>query len=266
MSNNHVFANSNEAQVGDAILQPAAMDGGDLDTDTVATLERFVRLRYVDDPIEEPPPGKPPAPGRRPGGTVPVPNGPTQPGGCLGAVAGVANFVGGLLGSNNRLTVASKAQIEAARAASATVRAMAPGMPPIGPAVPENMVDCALAKPIDPNMFSDDILGIGIVNETIEPALGMRVRKFGRTTSYTEANITLLNATVNVAYSTSAGTRTARFVGQVIAEAMSQGGDSGSLVVDEDENKAVGLLFAGSQLATIFTPIDMVLNALNITL
>ena len=47
---------------------------------------------------------------------------------------------------------------------------------------------------------------------------------------------------------------------------MSEGGDSGSLIVDATENKAVGLLFAGSTLATIFTPIDLVLSALNITI
>ena len=56
----------------------------------------------------------------------------------------------------------------------------------------------------------------------------------------------------------------ARFTGQVLTEAMSQGGDSGSLVVDGTENKAVGLLFAGSPVATVFTPIDAVLVALNV--
>jgi hypothetical protein len=115
-------------------------------------------------------------------------------------------------------------------------------------------------------MFSDDIKNIGMVYEPKPPALGMRVRKFGRTTEYTEGNITLLNATVNINYSTVHGPRTARFIGQVITESMSQGGDSGSLIVDIAENKAVGLLFAGSNLATIFTPIQVVLDALNITL
>jgi hypothetical protein len=147
-----------------------------------------------------------------------------------------------------------------------------PGSPTVSRAgaqaenVPENRVDCALARPIDPAMFSDDIRQIGLVNETKAPALGMRVRKYGRTTAYTEGNIKLLNATVNVNYSTVSGPRTARFIGQVITDGMSQGGDSGSLIVDTAEAKAVGLLFAGSELATIFTPIDVVLEALNITL
>lgn len=70
-----------------------------------------------------------------------------------------------------------------------------------------------------------------------------------------------MNATVNVGY----GTKTARFTGQVVTTPMSQG-DSGSLIVDGTENKAVGLLFAGSNLSTIFTPIDRVLAALNVRL
>jgi hypothetical protein len=133
-------------------------------------------------------------------------------------------------------------------------------------AVPENRVDCALGKLIQPTMFSDQIRLIGAVSGTKPATLGMRVRKYGRTTEYTEGNVTLLNATVNIAYSTMAGQKTARFVGQVITEAMSQGGDSGSLIVDATENKAVGLLYAGSTLATIFNPIDDVLMQLNVTI
>jgi hypothetical protein len=47
---------------------------------------------------------------------------------------------------------------------------------------------------------------------------------------------------------------------------MSQGGDSGSLVVDGNSNKAVGLLFAGSTSTTIFSPIQVVLDGMNIDL
>ena len=41
LSNNHVLANSNAGQAGDAILQPGPFDGGLFPSDTVATLERF---------------------------------------------------------------------------------------------------------------------------------------------------------------------------------------------------------------------------------
>ncbi|NOG48388.1 MAG: hypothetical protein HND48_02260 [Chloroflexi bacterium] len=49
LSNNHVFANSNDAQVGDSILQPGPADGGQNPGDAVATLERYVPLRYIED-------------------------------------------------------------------------------------------------------------------------------------------------------------------------------------------------------------------------
>jgi len=46
---------------------------------------------------------------------------------------------------------------------------------------------------------------------------------------------------------------------------MSQGGDSGSVLVTRfGETKAVGLLFAGSDQATIYNPIQRVLNGLEI--
>jgi hypothetical protein len=254
LSNNHVLANSNDALVNDAILQPAAMDGGQNPADVVAKLERFVKLKFIGDPVDTPPINPPP----QPPPVTPPPGTPTQGCDITAFIAALANFIAALLGSERRLTT----QTLSAQTASATgtLRALDAS------AVPENRVDCALARPIDPNMFSDDIKNIGMVNETKEPLLGMRVRKFGRTTEYTEGNITLLNATVNIGYNTTQGQRTARFVGQTITESMSQGGDSGSLIVDAVENKAIGLLFAGSNLATIFTPISVVLDALNITI
>ena len=45
---------------------------------------------------------------------------------------------------------------------------------------------------------------------------------------------------------------------------MSQGGDSGSLIVELNSQTAVGLLFAGSGTATIFTPIERVLAEMNV--
>ena len=173
----------------------------------------------------------------------------------------VANALAALLGSQKRIT-------------ATTAGAQSVGMPtPVAAAsptaqaeIPTNTVDAALAKPVDPAMFSDEILQIGKVSGTKLATLGMRVRKYGRTTGYTEGNVTLLNATVNISYSTMAGPKTARFTGTVVTEAMSQGGDSGSLIVDVAENKAVGLLFAGSSLATIFVPINSVLDQLNVNL
>ena len=238
LSNNHVLANSNEALVGDAILQPGPTDGGQNPADVVAKLERFIPLNYLEGPIGDPPP-------------APDPGEPTRPSGCdiVDVFVGMANLFARLSGSQKRVQSSTAAAVTGQATTQTT----------------DNVVDAALARPNDPTMFTDQIRHIGVVRETKAPTLGMRVRKSGRTTDFTEATITLLNATVNVNYGTSQGNRTARFTGQVITEAMSQGGDSGSLVVDATENAAVGLLFAGSPLATIFTPIDSVMNALNIT-
>ncbi len=69
-------------------------------------------------------------------------------------------------------------------------------------------------------------------------------------------------ATVRIFYGL---TRSARFRDQLVASALSQGGDSGSLVVDT-ENHAVGLLFAGSSNTTILNPIGQVESLLGIEL
>jgi len=252
LSNNHVLANCNDAVPGDVILQPGAIDGGQNPGDVVAKLERFVKLSYIGDPVTPPTPGQPP-PSPTPGPTPPPSGGNS---GCLALVVALSNALASALGSQQRV-----ATVQAASFGPTVSRASAQAGE-----VAENRVDCALARPIDPAMFSDDIKQIGLVNDVKAPALGMRVRKYGRTTAFTEGGIKLLNATVNVNYSTVSGPRTARFTGQVITDGMSQGGDSGSLIVDATEAKAVGLLFAGSDLATIFTPIDEVLNALNIAL
>jgi hypothetical protein len=60
--------------------------------------------------------------------------------------------------------------------------------------------------------------------------------------------------------------RTAQFDGQIITGPMSQGGDSGSLLVADDLRAAVGLLFAGSSQSTIHNPIQAVLDALEVDL
>lgn len=251
LSNNHVFANSNDAEIGDPILQPAAMDGGVQPADVVAKLDRFIKLRYTDEPVGTPAP------------TPPTPNPPTVPTGCdvVSVMVTLANGVAALLGSQKRVVPTTLSAQTMPEPVAGALTGVVPGQ-----AVPENRLDAALARPVDPAMFTDGIRTIGTVNGMKEPTLGMRVRKYGRTTEYTEGTVTLINATVNIAYNTVRGQRTARFIGQTITEAMSQGGDSGSLIVDATENKAVGLLFAGSTLATIFTPISVIAEELNIVI
>ncbi|MHC4748332.1 MAG: chymotrypsin family serine protease [Planctomycetota bacterium] len=48
LSNNHVLANSNDAEIGDSILQPGPIDGGSAD-DKIATLYKFEPIYFGDD-------------------------------------------------------------------------------------------------------------------------------------------------------------------------------------------------------------------------
>ena len=46
LSNNHVLANSNAANIGDPILQPGRVDGGIYPRDMIARLSRYVPIRF----------------------------------------------------------------------------------------------------------------------------------------------------------------------------------------------------------------------------
>jgi hypothetical protein len=212
LSNNHVMANSNDAQPGDAILQPGGADGGNIATDQSATLERFVPIIFN-----------------------------TQGGQCnvASAYVGVGNALARFLGSSHRL-----------EAVQMNTQAT-------------NAVDAAVARPLNDADVLDEILVIGQITGTTLGELGMPIRKSGRTTGFTTGEIVAIDATVTVNFG--AG-RSAVFENQFVAGPMSQGGDSGSLVVAGDSQEAVGLLFAGSPQTTIFNPIQTVLDLLEVDL
>ena len=46
LSNNHVLANSNDARIGDPVLQPGPYDGGRVPRDIVARLSRYVTIKF----------------------------------------------------------------------------------------------------------------------------------------------------------------------------------------------------------------------------
>jgi hypothetical protein len=204
LSNNHVLADVNKAQLGDAILQPGKYDGGTL-ADKIAELVEYIPIEF----------------GTGDGGG-------TQPGGCLGLIASLLKGPG-------------------QQAAS-------------GPNQPgANHVDCAIAKPLSPDLVTPEILQIGKPTGVGTVTLGTAVQKFGRTTNYTQGNIIQVDVTATVDYDGP----TAVFQGQLMAGAMSQGGDSGSAVLD-DQKRVVALLYAGSNTTTLFNPIQDVLTALNV--
>lgn len=83
--------------------------------------------------------------------------------------------------------------------------------------------------------------------------VGAIVQKFGRTTGHTKGKVLAIDAELTIGYD--AGPVT--FQNLIVTESMSMGGDSGSLVLDENMN-AVGLLFAGSDKVSLHNPIGYV--------
>jgi len=127
----------------------------------------------------------------------------------------------------------------------------------------ENLVDAALASPLNDADLSDDILGIGAVTGIENATVGMRVGKSGRTSGYTEAIISDVSATIKV-YGYPFPEEYAIFNDQIITSLLGQPGDSGSLVVNTATKNAVGLLFAGSDTLTSLNKITNCCNLLNI--
>jgi hypothetical protein len=122
-----------------------------------------------------------------------------------------------------------------------------------------NLVDAAVAKPTDPTLVSDEIIGIGRPRGTAETVRYRWVVKCGRTTDLTRGYIDDVDVTIQIPF----GGGMAKFTDQILiwgippreyyelptAEYMppfSDRGDSGSVIVDERTGHVVGLLFAGS--------------------
>lgn len=213
LSNNHVLANSNAAQIGDAILQPGPHDGGKFPDDHIANLLEFIPISLsggIDLPSD-----------------CPIGN----------SFASVLNLFAAATGSRTRLH-AVRIQAE------------------------DNLVDAAIAKPLNGADVADEILDIGAIAGMVPAQLGMAIQKSGRTTQYTTGTIDQVDVTVNVQYG---GGQIGRFTDQLLAGPMSQGGDSGSVVLDNDKN-LLGLLFAGSDTTTIINRMENVFSALNLSL
>ena len=187
LSNNHVYANSNDATIGDNELQPGPYDGGQDPADSIGTLYDFEPIKFD--------------------------------------------------GSNNT--------IDAAIARTTTSM--------VGYATPSDGYDTPSST-------------------TVTASLGLKVQKFGRTTHWTHGEVSEINVTVNVCYESRGPfkcVKLATFVDQIAITpgTFSDGGDSGSLIVTDDDNKnPVGLLFAGSDTRTIANPIDPVLSRFNVTI
>jgi len=209
LSNNHVFANTNQAAPGDPVLQPGPYDGGTRTDDTIAALESFVPIEMLE-----------------------------AESACATArrVASILNSLASIAGSEARLRTVSTRVVE-------------------------NLVDAAIARPLTQDMLAEEIIGIGALAGQGMAELGMAIRKSGRTTGVTSGEIVQVHVTADVRM----GERMARFKDQFMAGAMSQGGDSGSVMLDT-EGRAVGLLFAGSDTTTLCNRMEHVCSALQVSL
>lgn len=205
LSNNHVLANSNNAEIGDEIVQPGIHDGGTVEFDTIAILEKFVPIQMAG-----------------------------LPSNCNvgNAVANVLNFLAKTFGRSTRLV-------------------------PLKMDMPVNQVDAAIARPINLNDVTDEIIKIGSLDVGYEiPDLGQSVSKFGRTTGLTHGKVSQINVSTMVQYGEG---KMAYFEDQIMIESadersFSQPGDSGSVIVvtrPDSKKYFAGLLFAGSDAVTI---------------
>ncbi len=132
-----------------------------------------------------------------------------------------------------------------------------------------NHIDCALAAIADANVVIPRFLPkIGRLSsaEPIEAAHDMQVEKTGRATGYTTGTVSDVSATVAVEFEE----EMLQFDDQVLinngGQAFSEGGDSGSLIVDVASGRATALLIGGGPTCAIANHIGDVLEALNVTL
>lgn len=210
LSNNHVLACSNEAEVGADILQPGAYDGGKFPDDHIAELVDFVPINM----------------------------------GGLQSDCPFGNFVKVALNGLTRL-VGSHTRFKIIRTQEG-----------------ENLVDAAIARPLDPDLVSSEILEIGKIAGAQKAELGMPIQKSGRTTGHTIGTVEQVDVTCKVQYGEG---KIATFTDQIMAGKMCAGGDSGSVVLSLD-NKLCGLLFAGSETSMIANRIEHVFDLLKVEL
>jgi hypothetical protein len=136
--------------------------------------------------------------------------------------------------------------------------------------ITSNELDAAVALVENPpNDLAEDwarlvtnlLPGGGTIQGTTAPVNGMNVYKIGRSTEKTygrveEADVELVTANYGP------GLGMLSFRNQIRTTGMATDGDSGAVLIETATNKAVGLLFSGSESATFFTPIDRVLTKL----
>jgi len=140
-----------------------------------------------------------------------------------------------------------------------------------------NLIDAAIALVGDCNqtLVVPEIIDIGLPRSSTRTALiGQTVQKHGRTTGHTVGVVKAIDADVTVNYKVGDQELLAQFDRQIEVQRdgstpFSEGGDSGSLIVDAETREPVALLFAGGEKngvkSTFANPIDLVLQHYGVT-
>ncbi len=102
------------------------------------------------------------------------------------------------------------------------------------------------------------LLGV-VPSGTAIATRGMKVAKAGRTTGLTHGEVRDVNFRFVLDYGGTVGS--VGFMDQVLCTRYTDGGDSGSLVLEEGTGRVVGLHFAGANGGSVFSPIRPILRA-----
>jgi hypothetical protein len=132
--------------------------------------------------------------------------------------------------------------------------------PPLPRRSQSNVIDAAIADATSPRV-APGVCGLRPLAAPSgrPPRIGALVEKTGRATGLTAGRVVGLFATVDIRY----GTRVARFHDQIVTTPMMEAGDSGALLVGDDQ-APIGMLFAGSTGASFANPIERVSALLGI--
>lgn len=123
-----------------------------------------------------------------------------------------------------------------------------------------NLVDAALARPLNDNDLSPEIVAVGEVKGTADVYPGDSVVFSGRTSGVVKGAVIAREVSLFV---TMERGKELYFIDQLVTSAVSRPGDSGSLLLDE-YNRAAGLLFAGSETVSVCNRFQNVTRLLNI--
>jgi len=138
------------------------------------------------------------------------------------------------------------------------------GVPPT--ATNTNRVDAALAGIGSGLNTSAEVLGIGAIAGSTNAFAEMIVEKFGRNTGYRTGYV--FNTFFDVSVTVPGGE--AHFIDQIailgLNGSFADDGDSGSLVLERDSNRAIGLLCLQAGAYSFANPISAVLSGLGVTL